>query len=217
MNSFDGLLNYRGGEDWHAMSLISLVCVFFCLEPCGDACPMGASVCLLQVSGDLCCHLLAGRNMKRRLTVTGLSLILVGIALGGDSVLGQQRGQQRGQQNRSSSGVEVWDYLQDKYDANGDDQLTEAEYSRGAEKFQRLDVNRDGVISAKDWSGGNSRKSFSRERQKRSLNSSNLAPPVKGDVAPGFNLTYVNEPSKTVELASFRGSRPVALIFGSCS
>lgn len=151
--------------------------------------------------------------MKRRLAITGLSLVLAGIALGGDSVLGQQKGQQ----NRNSGSVEVWDYLQDKYDANGDGQLTEAEYSRGAEKFQRLDVNRDGVISAKDWGGGISRKPFSRERQKRSSNSSNVAPPVKGDVAPGFNLAYVNEPSKTVELASFQGSKPVALIFGSCS
>jgi len=151
--------------------------------------------------------------MKRRLTITGLSLVLVGIAFGGDSVLGQQRGQQ----NKNSGSVEVWDYLQDKYDANGDGQLTEAEYSRGAEKFQRLDVNRDGVISSKDWGGGISRKPFSRERQKRSLNSSSVAPPVKGDVAPGFNLAYVNEPSKTVELASFQGSKPVALIFGSCS
>jgi len=131
--------------------------------------------------------------------------------------LGQQRGQQRGQQNKNSGSVEVWDYLQDKYDANGDGQLTEAEYSRGAEKFQRLDVNRDGVISSKDWGGGISRKPFSRERQKRSSNSSSVAPPVKGDVAPGFNLAYVNEPSKTVELASFQGSKPVALIFGSCS
>jgi hypothetical protein len=151
--------------------------------------------------------------MKRRLAITGLSLVLAGIALGGDSVLGQQKGQQ----NRNSGSVEVWDYLQDKYDANGDGQLTESEYSRGAEKFQRLDVNRDGVISAKDWGGGISRKPFSRERQKRSSNSSNVAPPVKGDVAPGFNLAYVNEPSKTVELASFQGSKPVALIFGSCS
>lgn len=151
--------------------------------------------------------------MKRRLTITGLSLVLVGIAFGGDSVLGQQRGQQ----NKNSGSVEVWGYLQDKYDANGDGQLTEAEYSRGAEKFQRLDVNRDGVISSKDWGGGISRKPFSRERQKRSLNSSSVAPPVKGDVAPGFNLAYVNEPSKTVELASFQGSKPVALIFGSCS
>ena len=151
--------------------------------------------------------------MKRRLTITGLSLVLVGIAFGGDSVLGQQRGQQ----NKNSGSVEVWDYLQDKYDANGDGQLTEAEYSRGAEKFQRLDVNRDGVISTKDWGEGNSHKLFSRERQKRSSDSSSVAPPVKGDVAPGFNLTHVNEPSKTVELASFKGSKPVALIFGSCS
>ena len=155
------------------------------------------------------CVVFLGRNMKHRLAITGLSLVFVGVVLGDSAVFGQQK--------RNSSGVEVWEYLKDKYDANGDGQLTESEYSRGAEKFQRLDVNRDGVISAKDWAGGNSRKPFSRERQKRSLNSPNISPPVKGDVAPGFNLAYVNEPSKTVELASFKGNKPVALIFGSCS
>lgn len=146
--------------------------------------------------------------MKRYLAIIGLSLVLVSFAFKGNSVLGQLKG--------GSRGTEAWDYLQDKYDANGDDQLTEAEYSRGSEKFQRLDVNRDGVISPKDWEG-NSRTQFSRSRQKRSRNSTNVAPPLKGDEAPGFKLAYVNEPSKTVELASFKGSKPVALIFGSCS
>ncbi|MDA7861893.1 hypothetical protein N9B31_09705 [Mariniblastus sp.] len=147
--------------------------------------------------------------MKRRLKITSLSLAFLGLVLAGNSVLGQQ--------NRSTSGTGPWDYLQDKYDANGDDQLTEAEYSRGAEKFQRLDTNRDGVISAKDWGGGNSGQQSSKGRQKRSRNSSEITPPAKGEKAPGFKLTYVNEPSKTVELASFQGSKPVALIFGSCS
>lgn len=182
---------------------------FSCLGSRANACLLGASVYRLRGIGDPCCQFSTGGNMKRRLTITGLSLVLVGIVLGGNSVLGQQ--------NRSSSGTEAWDYLQDKYDANGDDQLTEAEYSRGAEKFQRLDTNRDGVISPKDWGGVNSRKPSSRSRQKRSQNSSDVAPPAKGDKAPGFNLAYVNEPSKTVELASFQGSKPVALIFGSCS
>lgn len=147
--------------------------------------------------------------MKRHLAIIGLSLVFVSLAFEGNSVLGQQKG--------GSRGTDAWGYLQDKYDANGDDQLTEAEYSRGAEKFQRLDVNRDGVISPKDWEGGDSRTQFSRSRKKRSRNSTNVAPPEKGDEAPGFKLAYVNEPSKIVELASFKGSKPVALIFGSCS
>lgn len=147
--------------------------------------------------------------MKRRLTIIGLSLALVSIILGGNSVSGQQ--------NRSGSGAEAWEYLQDKYDANGDGQLTAAEYTRGPDKFQRLDANRDGVISPKDWGGGNSRKQSFGSRQKQSQDSSEVSPPAKGDKAPGFKLAYVNEPLKTVELASFQGSKPVALIFGSCS
>lgn len=147
--------------------------------------------------------------MKRHLTIITLSLALVSIILEGNSVLGQQK--------RSGSGGEAWDYLRDKYDANGDGQLTAAEYTRGPDKFQRLDANRDGVISPKDWGGVNSRKKSFGGRQKRSLDSSEVSPPAKGDKAPGFKLAYVNEPLKTVELASFQGSKPVALVFGSCS
>jgi hypothetical protein len=162
---------------------------------------------LLRVIRDPCCQFPSGGNMKRSLTITSLSLVFI-VVLGGHSLLGQQ--------NRSTSQSEAWEYLQEKYDANGDDQLTEAEYPRGAEKFQRLDANSDGVISANDWGGAIARKSLA-GRQKRSRSSTDVAAPAQGDRAPSFSLSYVNDPSKSVELASFKGSKPVALIFGSCS
>ncbi len=39
--------------------------------------------------------------------------------------------------------------------------------------------------------------------------------PRVGDRAPDFGLPLLNERARTVRLASFRGKRPVALIFGS--
>jgi len=40
-------------------------------------------------------------------------------------------------------------------------------------------------------------------------------PPTKGEMAPDFTLPYANDREKTVSLSSFRGKKPVALIFGS--
>ena len=45
----------------------------------------------------------------------------------------------------------VWGYLAEKYDADGDGRLTQAEYGRGPQAFTRLDSNADGVIDAADF------------------------------------------------------------------
>ena len=39
--------------------------------------------------------------------------------------------------------------------------------------------------------------------------------PIPGDTAPGFVLPFADDKDKTVDLASFRGKKHVALIFGS--
>lgn len=39
--------------------------------------------------------------------------------------------------------------------------------------------------------------------------------PSPGDPAPDFELPLFDDPQRTVRLASFRGDRPVVLIFGS--
>ena len=46
-----------------------------------------------------------------------------------------------------------------------------------------------------------------REREKSGLG--------VGDAAPDFELPYLDDRSRTVRLSSFKGRRPVALIFGS--
>ena len=40
-------------------------------------------------------------------------------------------------------------------------------------------------------------------------------PPGVGEMAPDFTLPYSNDAQKKVTLSSFRGKRPVALVFGS--
>ena len=42
-----------------------------------------------------------------------------------------------------------------------------------------------------------------------------VIPPGKGHVAPDFELVRADDESKKVKLSSFRGEKPVALIFGS--
>ena len=48
----------------------------------------------------------------------------------------------------------AWEYVSGKYDANGDGQVVEAEYDRDSGRFDRLDRNSDGVITAADYARG---------------------------------------------------------------
>jgi hypothetical protein len=45
----------------------------------------------------------------------------------------------------------TWDYLQAKYDADGDGQVSLAEYDRGEESYARHDKNGDGTVSFADY------------------------------------------------------------------
>ncbi len=120
----------------------------------------------------------------------------------------------------------VWDYLSAKYDKDGDDAISPSEYGRGKELFERLDVDRDGKITAEDSSpsGRGGRRGFDprrgrgadRPRKERGSrkNPKGEAARSVGSMAPDFEL----EPPSgghPVRLSSFRGDRPVALIFGS--
>lgn len=48
----------------------------------------------------------------------------------------------------------AWEYVSGKYDANDDGQVVEAEYDRDSGRFDRLDRNSDGVITAADFARG---------------------------------------------------------------
>lgn len=121
--------------------------------------------------------------------------VLVGLLLVSQADVG------RGQSSK------VWDFLAEKYDQNGDGQLSPDEYDRGADAFARLDRNGDGVLTEVDWqvAGAFPKYTFP-----------HIAP-KKGDPAPDFALIYIKAPKKVARLSSFVGKKPVALIFGSCT
>lgn len=114
-------------------------------------------------------------------------------------------------QQRRGRGPDVFKFLAQKYDADKDGKLTKEEYDRSEEAFKRFDTNKDGVLTAADWSGGNARQRGGRRR-----NQADAAPTV-GDKAPDFTLTHIEDKEKQVQLSSFAGDKPVALIFGSCT
>ena len=111
----------------------------------------------------------------------------------------------------------------ERNDKDGDGKISPQEYPRGRERFARLDKDSDGFIDQADteksgWTCG--RRGGGRKA------------PQEGALAPDFALGTLlpRVPAKgrprerdakeapvydTVELSSFRGKRPAALIFGS--
>lgn len=72
-----------------------------------------------------------------------------------------------------------------------------------AASFERLDEDGDGVVSAEEMQG------------RAPARPDERALPRAGDPAPDFELPLVKDPEKTRRLSSYRGKKPVALIFGS--
>jgi len=111
-----------------------------------------------------------------------------------------------------------WDLISAEHDKNRDGRVTKREYGRGKERFARLDTDQDGVLTALDFgSSGKAagRRSRSNKRHERRLSRAReaMAPKV-GAVAPNFTLRTTDGKQKH-RLSSFKGKRPVALIFGS--
>ena len=119
-----------------------------------------------------------------------------------------QRPQRRG--GGGGRSADVFKFLAEKYDADSDGKITAEEYDRSEENFARFDTNKDGVLTAADWSGRTGR---TRRGQPRG---SSEAPSV-GEQAPDFKLTEILDETKEIKLSSFAGSKPVALVFGSCT
>ncbi len=53
------------------------------------------------------------------------------------------------------------------------------------------------------------------ERMQAEFREREAGAPEQGDPAPDFTLPQLGDRSRTVQLASFFGKRPIALIFGS--
>jgi hypothetical protein len=106
----------------------------------------------------------------------------------------------------------VWRYLQGRYDADHDGRLTRAEYSRSERGFRNLDVSGDGIVSALDFDP-----SFDEVLRGpwKSLEEFEYGEggPAVGELAPPLRLE--STAGETIDLASFSGRKPVALVFGS--
>ena len=121
-----------------------------------------------------------------------------------------QRPQRRGGRGGGGKSADVFKFLAGKYDADKDGKISSEEYDRSKENFTRFDTNKDGVLTAADWSGNSGR---SRRGQPRGKSNA----PSVGDQAPEIKLTEILDETKEVKLSSFAGNKPVALIFGSCT
>ena len=125
--------------------------------------------------------------------------------------MNKNRGGRSGRGGRGRGGDTAWKFLADKYDSDKDGRITTDEYQRDKNTFANLDRNKDGVLSLEDWTSSEER--AGRERKDRSRGKA----PEWGQLAPDFELTFVNNEKETAKLSSYVGNKPVALIFGSCT
>jgi EF hand domain-containing protein len=102
----------------------------------------------------------------------------------------------------------VWQFLAARYDADRDGRITAAEYTRSARGFRQLDADGDGAVTPHDFD----ERFDGVPRQDEEFVYGEGGPEV-GEPAPGFTLPTTDG----VELAleSFRGHKPVVLVFGS--
>ncbi len=127
----------------------------------------------------------------------------------------------------------AWDYMAGKYDADKDGKITRAEYTRDDEHWKRLDANGDGSLDQAEFEKGARRgpggRSGGRPGCRGGGSPRKGTAPREGEKAPAFALELLPELDKeqaetkdgkepkpeVVKLASYKGKKPVALIFGS--
>lgn len=121
---------------------------------------------------------------------------------------GNRRGgrPQGGQQGREPGQVSErqLQFIARLFDTDQDGEVTLSELTVW---FAKVDKNQDGILGKDELPA---------QRQRgRQGNQAGSGAPVAGQVAPDFELPWLKDKKKTVRLSSFRGKKPVALIFGS--
>lgn len=96
-----------------------------------------------------------------------------------------------------------------QYDKDGDGKVQKSEYPRTDAAFANLDRDGNGVIDERDTT------TAPPKRAQRTPRDRPGGVPKVGAVAPDFDLPMLGMKDTTVKLSSFRGEKPVALIFGS--
>ena len=128
---------------------------------------------------------------------------------------------------------EEWQKLLTMLDGNGDGTFSMGELgkrmppvmtSRPSLVLLSYDQNLDGVFDVKDTdlmfgdldqNGDGTLQTVELQRRKLTWERPGTPLPKVGEVAPDFELSLAEQPERQVKLSSFRGKRPVALIFGS--
>jgi len=94
-------------------------------------------------------------------------------------------------------------------DSDGDLQVTEI-----TALFAKLDADKDAVLSEREMPARRPSRGRPANPRRNAQRPAEVVPQI-GEVAPDFELPYVEDMEKTIKLSSFRGKKPVALIFGS--
>lgn len=130
----------------------------------------------------------------------GLACLLLSL-LAASPLLAQRRG--------GEPELSALQKLLQQYDKNGDGKIERSEYPRTGDAFANLDRDKNGIVDAADFALPPTRpRDLLPDRKGDKL-------PKVGDEAPDFDLPMLGMKGKTVKLSSFRGDRPVALVFGS--
>ena len=99
--------------------------------------------------------------------------------------------------------ADAWELLTQEHDANGDGKITRKEYSRGDERWNRLDKNGDGVLLRDEVMGRSNERGGGRRGGRGSLGGrrdgrgglGRGTPPKVGKVAPDFDLEILPPPT----------------------
>jgi Ca2+-binding EF-hand superfamily protein len=89
------------------------------------------------------------------------------------------------------------------FDSDGDGDITFEEMSA---LFGEIDRNQDGMLAGRE---------LPRQRNRGDAPVRRPQPPKAGEVAPDWELPSAHDPDEMIRLSSFKGEKPVALIFGS--
>lgn len=87
----------------------------------------------------------------------------------------------RGDEGPESEGPEneVWSFLAERHDKDGDGKITAAEYDRGEAQYTRLDRNEDGTITVADFErGGRGMGGMRRQMRSMYMDSERMAPRI---------------------------------------
>ena len=179
------------------------------------------------------------------LTVGLWALAPLAMAGGNAAVQAEKEDGEQAQDKPADVAESIFEYLLLSYDTNDDGEILRQEYTRDDAHWERLDVNKDGVLTEADFATSGRRGKRGRPERPDYGSRKRVTPPAAGEQAPDFELEIVvpkkasasvgggqetekpnakkpnagkkeAEKPKPIKLSDFaKKKRPVALVFGS--